>query len=125
MYAGPERRKYTRIRQPSIVEFNVVPGGAGGEGAAGCDVVGMEDLGAGGVLFKSKDKIEIGTLLEFTISLQGVERDVHCGGEVIRIKELSYSHMFLVAAMFTDISEEDKEMINKIADDFYPERLQG
>ena len=124
MYKGEEKRQHKRVRQPFVVEFRVKRDKPSGDNPGGWDMVGAQDLGAGGVLFKSRKKLETGTVLDFTISLYGFKAAINCTGKVIRVDELSYSHMFLIAAVFTDIGEKEKKMIDKVADDFYPEKLQ-
>ncbi|MBD3379778.1 MAG: hypothetical protein GF408_04880 [Candidatus Omnitrophica bacterium] len=118
MYKGPERRKYKRIRKRYIMRFSVRPHTEEDEGSR-WDMVALVDIGAGGALFYYNEKIEKDSILDLKINFAPERDPIECTAQVVRVEELEYSYMFLVAVNFQDISDEDKLMLIDAAEQFY------
>jgi hypothetical protein len=118
MYKGPERRRHKRIQKPFMVRFRVRPREAGGV-PADWDIGAVLNLGVGGALFYYNRKPKIDSFLDLKMNFPAYKGSINCSGKVIRVEELSYARMFLVAVVFADISEKGKEVLNKAIEGFY------
>lgn len=122
MYLGAERRKFKRIRKPFIVQFHIRPHVTDKRSSKNWDMVAVLDLGAGGALFYYNKKIEVDSTLDMKVNVSLYKDPVVCTGKVIRVIELGYSYMFLVAVVFSDIDKKESEMINRIAEEFHSKK---
>lgn len=118
MYGGPERRKHKRIKKRYIMRFNIKKHDAAEE----WDMVALVDIGAGGALFYYNSNIEKDALLDLKINFDQDKDPITCTGKVLRCEELEYSYMYLIAVTFEDISQEEKDLINKAAEEFHNRR---
>jgi len=119
MNKGKEKRKYKRIKKPFMVRFQIKPHGSGD---AEWNMVAVLNLGAGGVLFYYNKEVGLDSLLDIRIDFSTVKTPVNCVGRVIRVEELGYSQIFLTALVFTDIADKDRDMINRIAEEFHSKK---
>ncbi len=112
MYEGTERRKYKRIEKPYMARFQIKQYKESEISSAEWDMVALKDLSAGGVFFYSSKNLGIGSPLDLKIDLSTTTPSVECVGTVIRIKKQQYTSIFGIAAAFTKIGAQEKEMIN-------------
>ncbi len=84
---------------------------------AECDMVALMDLSAGGVFFYSSKNLGIDSLLDLKIDVSTDSSPIECVGIVLRVKKQQYTSIFGIAAAFMEISAQDKEMINKTAEE--------
>jgi hypothetical protein len=118
-YAGPERRKYRRLKISLMVKMHTSSFEKGDQ-AVKYDIVTLRNLSAGGLLFNFDKVVEVGTYLEFTIHFPEVERPVHCRGEVVRIEKAKQSPLLVLYHIAVHFVEEDKiEILEKILGEFY------
>ncbi len=113
MYKGQERRKYERREKPFMVRFRTIPLVAKKMVSTDWDLVPVKNLGAGGMLFDYNKNIELDSLLEFEISISKSMSPVNCVGKIIRIEKLQPTSLFRIEIKFTDIGEQEKELISK------------
>ena len=106
-----DRRKYQRVEKPIIIRFRIRPQKGQKMTSSDWDMVGVNDLSAGGLFFNSSDNIEIGTVLDLKIGFSTSTVPVNCMGIVIRIKKHPHTSIFGIATAFTEIEEHEKEMI--------------
>ncbi len=80
-------------------------------------MVVAKDLGAGGVFFYSSRNLEIDTLLGLRIGFSTATPPIECVGKVVRIIEQPDTSIFGIATVFTKIDEQEKELINRTAEE--------
>ncbi len=115
MFTGKEKRRYERIEKPFIVKLQTIPDEPKERISPDWDMVVSKDLGAGGLFFYSSKNLGIGTALDFKIGFSTSSPPVECVGIVLRVKEQPYTSIFGIAAAFTKIDAQEKEMINRTA----------
>jgi hypothetical protein len=113
MYNGQERRKYKRIEKPYKSTFRVINFKNLDMSTAGLDIVDLKDISAGGASFNYNENLGIDSFLDLKIYMSASKRPLHCIGKIIRIEQPQPDSKFRTATEFTEISEEEKEMINK------------
>jgi hypothetical protein len=111
MYNGQERRKLKRIEKPYRVRFKIRSDEAQEMGADDWDSVTLHDLSAGSAVFFYNKDLEIGTLLDLKIDVSESTPTINCVGKIIRIDKTQHTSMFRIAAEFTEIGEQEKEII--------------
>ena len=117
MYDGLERRKYRRIGEPFILDFQIKVKGLAEGDPAGWSLVGSQDLSAGGVRFLSLRKPDIGTFMDIRISYADFEEPLRCVGQVLRVENIEEGRVFSVATVFTEISDRDWGILIKLSKD--------
>jgi len=121
-YPAQERRKYKRIKKQFVARFQLKDYIGTGKAVSDWEMVTTQNLGAGGVLFNYDKEIKIGSFIDMLINFPQVKKPINCTGKVIRIDRQSPAGLLKVAAYFLDISEKDKEIINKSAEEFYSKK---
>lgn len=103
-YSGPERRKYKRLNVyhlgiPIQIKYNnddiLIPGI-------------LLDISAGGVGILTFKKIDIGTTVNFTISLHNLSIN-NIKAKIVWVKE--YKETYRMGLEFIKISEQDRQKI--------------
>ncbi|MDD4957316.1 MAG: PilZ domain-containing protein [Candidatus Omnitrophica bacterium] len=122
MYKGPERRKYKRVQGPFHVDFKSLTPEGQANAFCGTDIIGAHDVGAGGIRFKSKNPVNPGALVYLQISFPLFTSPVNCIGRVLRVDQLSYSKWYFVAAVFTEITTEEREKLDTAIETYYSEK---
>ncbi len=79
------------------------------------DSVFLMNLSEGGIFFYYMKDLGIGTLLDLKIVPNSV-LIINCVGKVIRIDKTRHTSTFGIAIEFTEIDEQEKEMINTIVE---------
>jgi len=115
MYKVTEKRKYKRIETPYLTRIRIKPYETRDTDFKDWLMVIVNDLGAGGIFFHVRRNLGIGTALDLKIDLSASMPSVECRGVVTRAKKYPYTSIFGIAASFTEIDEQIKEMINKTA----------
>lgn len=105
-------RKYKRIEKPYIVRFRTREDEYCGTVSTDWDMVSLKDLSAGGALFNYNNNLGIGSLLDLKIDISRSIPTIHCVGKVTRIEEFQPHSILRIAAEFTEIGVQDREMIN-------------
>jgi hypothetical protein len=118
MYNSIEKRKHKRIEKPFIVKLQPIPNKTSKRVSPDWDMVVAKDLGAGGIFFYSSRNLGIGTLLDLRIGFSTTTPPIECVGKVVRVKEQPDTSIFGIATAFTNIGEQEKEMINRTAEEF-------
>jgi len=112
-----EKRKYKRIKNQFIVRFRIKPEDK--QILSGWDMVSVDNLGAGGILFYYNQKINPGSLLDIKINFPTISEPVNCEGKVLRVEEPKNSRMLRIAAAFTEIEKSSQDEINRSAEEFF------
>ncbi len=76
------------------------------------DIVALKDLSAGGALFHYSKYLGLGSLLDLKIDVSITTPTIKCAGKVTRIEQSQPHTIHRIATEFTEISEQEKEMIN-------------
>jgi hypothetical protein len=75
-------------------------------------MVALKDLSAGGAFFYYSKYVELGSLLDLKIDVSTAMPTVKCAGKVTRIEQSLAHSLIRIATVFTEIDEQEKEMIN-------------
>jgi PilZ domain len=111
MYNDHEKRKYERIEKLFMARMQIKRHEGHEKGSTGWDSVTLHNLSEGGTFFIYKKDLGIGTLLDLEITPKAM-LNINCVAEVVRIKQLQPNSMFCTGIKFTEIGEQEKEMIN-------------
>ncbi len=109
-----ERRKYKRVEKPIIIRFRIMPQEGQEMASSDWDMVGVNDLSAGGLFFNSSDNIEIGTALDLKIGFSTSTTPVKCMGVVTRVTKHPHTSIFGISTAFAEIEEHEKEMMDRV-----------
>ena len=107
-----ERRKYKRKEKPYRAIFKIRSDEAQEIGSDDWDSVILMNISAGGAAFFCNKDLGIGTPLDLKIDVSKSTPTINCVGEIIRIDKTRHTSMFGIAIKFTEIGEQEKEMIN-------------
>ncbi len=108
-----ERRKYKRREKLYKAGVRDKQHEGHETGSTGWDSVTLHNLSAGGTFFIYQKDLGIGKLLDLKIDVPESMLTINCFGEVIRIEQFQSTSMFFTAIKFTEIGEQEKELINK------------
>ncbi len=112
MYNDLERRDYKRIEKLFMVRFRTIPLVAKKMVSTDWDVVAVKDLSAGGMRFNYKKDLGLGSFLDLKIDISKSTPTINCVGKVTRIDHSHLHSMLRIATEFTEIDEQEKEVIN-------------
>ncbi len=76
------------------------------------DMVALKDLSAGGAFFYYSKYLGLDLLLDLKIDVSTAMPTVKCAGKVTRIEHSLAHSLIRIAIEFTEIEEQEKEMIN-------------
>ncbi len=112
-----DSRIYQRVYESFDVHFRIVkiePGTPDTLMSDGIDYTAVtEDISAGGLRFKNKGLLPVGTILELKINLKGYAKQIECLAKVCRVEEDSIDNIYTIMAYYLDISAVDRVAINK------------
>ncbi len=115
MSNGQEKRKYKRIEKPYKAIFQIRQYKGHEMFSTSWDMVALKDISAGGASFNYNvnynDNLEIDSFLNLIIDLPAFTLPINCVGKIIRIEQPQPNSRFRIATEFTEISEQEKEMI--------------
>jgi hypothetical protein len=115
------KKNYKKIVTPYIAKFRVKQYEDQEMSSPDWDIVAVKNLSAGGMLFQHSKNLGLGLLLDLRIDLFKSIPTINCVGKVTRIEQPqplliqegeSLNFMFRIAAKFTEIDEQEKELIN-------------
>ena len=78
------------------------------------DMVPVKNLSAGGMLFDYNKNLELDSLLDLEIDILKSTPTINCVGKVTRIDHSHLHSILSIATEFTEIEEQEKEVINTI-----------
>ncbi len=87
MHNNTERRKHHRVEKPVIISFRIRPENCQETASSEWDMVGGNDLSAGGLFFNSSNNIKDGTILDLKIGVSTSSTSIQCTGIVTRVKK--------------------------------------
>ena len=109
-------RQYKRLKKPFVIRFRVRQDEAFSDVFGGWNIVTAEDLSAGGALFIYDQQLEVGAVLDLKINFPAFENPITCNAKVVRVEQLKHSAFYHIAIMFTDIKDNEKEILNSAVD---------
>ena len=112
MYKYREKRKYKRTEKPYMARLRIKQYEGLERSSAEWDVVALKDLSAGGALFYYSKYLGLGSLLHLKIDVSTATPTVKCAGKVTRIEYTQPHSILRIATEFTEIDEQEKEIIN-------------
>lgn len=108
-----EKRAHKRI----VKRFIVRVGSRLKENKLVWDIVLVHNLSAGGIFFSCDRMMEMGKSLNFRITLPNAPNLIRCAGKVIRLEEPQGRFLVpSVAARFTNIKDDDGDLIDQFAE---------
>ncbi len=113
MSYGQEKRKYKRIEKDFMVRLRTTSLADKKAGSTDWNMVAVRNLGVGGMLFYYNKSLELNLLLDLKINISKSTPTINCVGKIKRIEEPIPPSIFGIATEFTEIGEQEKEMINK------------
>ncbi len=122
MSNGQERRKYKRYENlptedPIMAGFQIRSDEAQEIESDDWYIVTLMNISAGGTFFYTKKDLGIDTVLDLKIDISKSTLSINCVGKIKRIEEPIPPSIFGIAIEFTAIDEQEKEMINKTAEE--------
>ncbi len=106
------KRKYKRIEKPYMARLRVKQYEGLEISSSEWDMVILKDLSAAGALFYYSKYLGLGSLLDVKIDVSIATPTIKCAGRVTRIEYTQPHSILHIATEFTEISEQEKEMIN-------------
>ncbi len=82
------------------------------------DTVFLMNISASGTFFSYKKDLGIGALLYLEIYMPKTILIINCVGEITRIDKPGHTSMFGIAIKFTEIGEQEKEIIRATVEEF-------
>ncbi|MEE9214773.1 MAG: PilZ domain-containing protein [Thermodesulfobacteriota bacterium] len=104
--------KYKRILKQYMARLKIRSDEAQEMESYDWDMVPVKNLSAGGMLFDYNKKLELESLLDFKIDISKHTPTINCVGKVTRAEQFQSTSMFCTAIKFTEIGEQEKEIIN-------------
>jgi c-di-GMP-binding flagellar brake protein YcgR len=118
-----ERRKHKRIKRHFIVKLHIrseaKPKEEENNMLEDWEMVTLQDMSAGGALFNYNKKLEENTLVDLKIEFPATKDTVNCVGKVLRVFEAPMKPLYRVAVEFVEISEKDRNMVNRLAEELF------
>lgn len=114
-YAGPERRYFVRIPFEAVIRYKVSKESKKGNSPALRDAK-SKNISTSGILFKSRERFPLGTLLEmeFTVPTEEGYSEVQIVGKIMRVSEVGEFYDNGVA--FYKIKRKDENAISNLVD---------
>ncbi len=138
-----EKKKHKKIVTPYVARLQVKQYEGQEMFSPDWSIVAVKNLSAGGMLFSYYENLGFGSLLDLRIEISKSIPAINCTGRVIRIEEAepvslqdgqSLNSMFRIATKFTEIDEQEKEILNTLIEkilkkeskkkNFYLEKLE-
>lgn len=83
------------------------------------DILFLENIGAGGVLFKLNQELKIGELVDLSISFPGAYEAIAVKAKVIRVRKGGGFSAYEIATHFVETDPAGLALINQEANKFY------
>ena len=113
------KRKYKRIEKPYMARLRIKQYEGLEISSSEWDIVALKDLSARGAIFYYSKYLGIGSLLDLKIDVSTTTPTIKCAGRVTRIEYTQPHSILRIATEFTEISKQEKEMINTtVVDEF-------
>jgi hypothetical protein len=77
------------------------------------DILAVQDISEGGLLFHLDKPIAVDTLLHLTLRLEGQDNPLQCEVIVMRVKEIKKNKRYEVATHIVQIHDQEKKRIKK------------
>jgi hypothetical protein len=89
------------------------------------DIVALKDLSAGGALFYYSKYLGLASLLDLKIDVSIATPTIKCAGKVTRIEQSQPHTIYRMATEFTEIGEQEKEIINTTVQEFLEYKIKN
>lgn len=116
-YAGPNRRKHTRIDRRFMARFRV-------RGDAPWQIVILKNLSASGALFYCDRRLDVGTIVELRINFPLYQKSVIATvARTVRVESPVETSVYRIAVTFTEIGRDEQDSIDRAANDLYSDDI--
>jgi hypothetical protein len=122
VYNDTEKREYKRIEltkgkdkkiiPPYIARFRVKQYEGQETSSPDWNIVAVKSLSAGGMVYDYNKNLEVNQFLDLKIQFFKSIPDINCICRVVRIEKSQPNSLFRIAAKFTEIDGQEREMIN-------------
>ena len=82
------------------------------------DMVPIENIGKGGLFFKTFTELKEGMVLNFKINIALNKHAISCVGKVVRARAARDPRLYEIGISFTQIEESDANLINSTVEEF-------
>ncbi len=117
MSQDSNKRKYLRTDRPFALKMRFKPDEDQKATSDGWKIVFAKDLSAGGVFLQDGKGFEVGSLVDFKIYISRSLSPLGCVGKVNRIEKQPESPLNAVAISFTEIDEQERDLINEAVEE--------
>ncbi|MCP5005964.1 MAG: PilZ domain-containing protein [Planctomycetes bacterium] len=112
-----DKREYKRLEKQIMVQFRVKQHKGQETSALYWEMVSVKNVSAGGLLFYYNRNLGFDSILDLKIDISHTAPTINCAGRVVRIEE-THSHAPLrIAASFTGLGLEEKNLINRTVEE--------
>ena len=111
---APENRKSTRIQRQYSAQINVYDG----EKLTHWEVVTVQNISSGGMLFSYRKLLESGTMLKARIFFPPSDKPIEVVGRAVRSKASGV--IYFTGIFFIEIAPEQQELIDFFAARWFP-----
>lgn len=112
-YAGNEKRRFKRLNKQFVVRIQA-QGGASKE----WDMILIQNISKGGLLFSTDKNIPAGAVFNFKINIALNKNAIACTGKAARVGTAGNPAVYEVGISFTDIQQADADQIEHTVEDF-------
>ena len=109
-YSGPERREFKRFQKFFVVCIQAQ------EKISFLDewqIVGLENISEGGMLFNHNKALEKGAILKIKIKIDPDNNPIQCIGRIVRVQKLGQLELYEYGTHFTEIKPEDRALVRQ------------
>jgi c-di-GMP-binding flagellar brake protein YcgR len=105
-YQIANARRYKRLKADYLVKYKVYdyPGAP--------SVSNIKDISAGGLRFWSRENLPLGALLQMSVLLPPVDREIKTIAKVVRVRPAQHGFFNYAAVSFIELSGRDQEAID-------------
>ena len=107
-YSGSERRKFKRVFKRFVVSTQI-----GGKPDEPWEVVALENVSEGGLLFNHNEEIQEGTTLCFRIKIAEDLDPIECEGVIVHAQQLGDLQLFEYGVQFINLNSADQSLIRQ------------
>ncbi|MFH1338626.1 MAG: PilZ domain-containing protein [Candidatus Omnitrophota bacterium] len=105
VYAGPERRRFPRVKGRFIVSYRIL------KDVDNADISQTKNLSLGGMLLTTNRLLDPGTKLALEIRLPFDPNPIILSGEVLESREVTKNLIYDTRIKFTSIDDKHKKII--------------
>ena len=111
-FSGVEKRRFKRLNKQFVVRIQIQGGFS-----KTWDVVLIQNISKGGLLFSYYKPLNEGMQLNFKINIGLHKEPLECFGKIVRVQVVGDPKTYEAGVSFVDIKPSDADWINKTVDE--------